>query len=199
MNNISLVTIRSKIKEKNNEDEYYFQNQLLSENKNRPFHIKYYEDFDIKDEFNEFSNKLDIPQTDIATFPLYLISKFAKSKNIRVGLSGDGSDELFGGYKKFNYLKLVNYLPLKKLIKKFSNKKYISILDKNILLQSLLLGTGSIDINKIKKLSNNLDLTNLFSKNIEKINSLIEENQIHNLEDQLLLIEQKILLPNIIL
>ena len=37
LNNISLVTIRSKIKEKNNEDEYYFQNQLLSENKDRPF------------------------------------------------------------------------------------------------------------------------------------------------------------------
>lgn len=195
LNNISLVTIRSKSKEKKNESEYYYQDLLLSKNKDRPKYINYFEDYNIKEEFSKFTEKIDIPQTDTATFPLYLLSKFAKSSNIRVGLTGDGSDELFGGYQKFNYLKLIDKLPFKKLVKFFGKNKFFSVIDQNILLQTLLLGSGSLNINKVKLILEDQDISKLLFKNLEMINKLCKENNISNFAEKLLLVEQKILLP----
>lgn len=195
LDNISLVTIRSKSKETQNESEYFFQDLLLSKNRDRPVYINYYEDYNIKEEFTKFVDKIDIPQTDTATFPLYLLSKFAKSHNIRVGLTGDGSDELFGGYQKFNYLQLINKLPFRYFLKFFGKSKSLSIINQNILLQSLLLGTGSLNINKIKSILNEQDISKVLSKNLEMINKLCKENNVTNFEEKLLFIEQKILLP----
>jgi asparagine synthase (glutamine-hydrolysing) len=59
---------------------------------------------------------LDEPVADPAVVPTYLMSKFARSE-IKVALSGEGSDELFGGYPTYlgarlaqTYLRLPRFL-----------------------------------------------------------------------------------------
>lgn len=52
---------------------------------------------DLADLFVEMAKIQDEPFNDMAQLPTYLISKFA-SEHVKVVLSGDGADELLGGY-----------------------------------------------------------------------------------------------------
>lgn len=69
-------------------------------------------------------NSFDDPVADGAALPIYLMSKAAKTeKGIKVLLSGEGSDELFGGYSSYlshlTVYRIINsfsYLPLKQII-----------------------------------------------------------------------------------
>jgi asparagine synthase (glutamine-hydrolysing) len=60
----------------------------------------------------------DDPIADVSCIPTMLVSKLAKNE-VTVALSGDGGDELFGGYDGFkispNIIRKVNRIPFKKM------------------------------------------------------------------------------------
>jgi len=55
---------------------------------------------DFERAFSTLVYHYDEPFGDAAGFPLYLISRFAR-EHVKVALAGDGSDELFGGYRRY--------------------------------------------------------------------------------------------------
>ncbi|MGM0608538.1 MAG: asparagine synthase (glutamine-hydrolyzing) [Candidatus Muiribacteriota bacterium] len=68
----------------------------------------------------------DEPFGDSSAMPLFFLSKWTK-KYVKVVLSGDGADEIFGGYRRYranNYIKLIRILPeiLRKKILNFNKK-----------------------------------------------------------------------------
>ena len=79
-----------------------------------------------------FFEKFDEPFSDSACFPLMAISKFAKNY-VDVVITGDGGDELFGGYHYYHLMNLyekfeiiftfLRYSKLTKTLKLFNNHK----------------------------------------------------------------------------
>lgn len=89
--------------------------------------IKHYKKIIHADDFFEKLPKIqyhmDEPHANLSAVPLYFLSEMA-SKHVKVVLSGEGADELFGGYdwyKKSKYLKIYEKLPLK--FRKYISKK----------------------------------------------------------------------------
>jgi asparagine synthase (glutamine-hydrolysing) len=64
---------------------------------------------DVINSFNEITRKLDEPLSDPSLFPTYKVSRLA-AKYVKVVLSGDGADELFGGYPTYQAHLLARYL-----------------------------------------------------------------------------------------
>ena len=75
----------------------------------------------------------DEPFSDSSQIPTFLVSKLAKTQ-VTVSLSGDGGDELFGGYNRYLYTKKfwnkISAIP-------FSARKLIAIIIKNLPINSL--------------------------------------------------------------
>ncbi len=63
-------------------------------------HCFRFSDADVRPHFLAFMDYLDEPIADAATIPLHFIAGAARDE-ITVALSGDGGDELFGGYPKY--------------------------------------------------------------------------------------------------
>jgi len=55
---------------------------------------------DVVDLFDRLMNHMDDPIGDFSIFPTYLVSQHAR-RHVKVALSGDGGDELFGGYETY--------------------------------------------------------------------------------------------------
>ena len=68
---------------------------------------------------------LDLPVGSLSSYPLWKLGESAKKKKIKVILSGEGADEIFGGYVR--YMPLYNEWIMKKRFKSYSylfNKFY---------------------------------------------------------------------------
>jgi asparagine synthase (glutamine-hydrolysing) len=129
--------------------------------------------------------KFDDPVADPSAVGLYFLSKEA-SKHVKVVLSGEGSDELFGGYNIYK-----EYYPLKKIIKlpkiikrfiKFIASKLPNIVGKNFLLRGTTplkeryIGNAKIfDNEEAEKILVNYDSGSTFQNVVKKIYSNCNE------------------------
>ncbi|MDE6292554.1 MAG: asparagine synthase C-terminal domain-containing protein, partial [Bacilli bacterium] len=72
------------------------------------FGIKHYSKVITGDEFFDIlptvQYHLDEPSANVSAVPLYFLSKLAR-KQVKVVLSGEGADEMFGGYNEYNVSK----------------------------------------------------------------------------------------------
>ena len=78
----------------------------------RHFHTRHHVlpagDQDLVEGLRAVADHLDEPLADPAVIPTHLLSRFAR-QHIKVGLSGEGSDELFGGYPTYLGARLAEY------------------------------------------------------------------------------------------
>ncbi|MCJ0741499.1 asparagine synthase (glutamine-hydrolyzing) [Pedobacter montanisoli] len=82
--------------------------KIVSEKFDTDHHIFTFSEDDLLNELPQLIDCLDQPVYDPAMLPLLFLSKNVK-KHVKAALSGDGGDELFGGYTHYRVLK---YKPL---------------------------------------------------------------------------------------
>ena len=66
---------------------------------------------DVVNLFPVIARRLDDPINDPAVLPTYMVSKLAR-EHVKVVLSGEGADELFGGYLRYSLDKFAKYYQL---------------------------------------------------------------------------------------
>lgn len=85
----------------------------VAESLNTDHHQIILKDSDIRDILPELVEYYDEPFGDSSGIPTYFVSKFAR-KYVTVAISGDGGDEILGGYDSYRYfliLRVLNKLP----------------------------------------------------------------------------------------
>lgn len=182
------------------EDESIYAKKV-AEYLNLDINFGYFEKDEIEKSTFEILNYLDEPMADIAIIPLYFISKIAKDK-IKVVLSGDGGDEVFGGYKKYEvqyYIEKLKYFTfltkiMKQVIKKEPYKKFIQSFDLPFWQRQFIFGSGGFLPNEIDKYINleEIDKDEIFNEALFYYNDFKQKDIIN----KSLYLDCKILLPD---
>jgi asparagine synthase (glutamine-hydrolysing) len=91
---------------------------IISKKFNTKHHVIKFTSKDVKELIPKLVYYYDEPFGDSSMIPTFLVSKVAREK-VTVSLSGDGGDELFGGYNSYKHYKLLN---VQKFYPQFVNK-----------------------------------------------------------------------------
>jgi asparagine synthase (glutamine-hydrolysing) len=111
----------------------------------------YINDKDVIDVIPKISDVFSEPFADSSQIPTFLLCEMV-SKHVKVALSGDAGDELFGGYNQYKFTpeiwKYVNYIPLK--LRKISHNllNHIELNQKLEKINYLLPSNNEIDFYK---------------------------------------------------
>ncbi|MFH1048213.1 MAG: asparagine synthase (glutamine-hydrolyzing) [Patescibacteria group bacterium] len=164
--------------------------------------VCYFENKLVQESFLEIMDYLDQPIADAAIIPLYFISKYAKNK-ITVALSGDGGDEIFGGYSKYKAQKFIedhkyaNFLV--NIAKPFinGNNPYYKLFEAynlNFSARQFIFGSGSFLADEASQLLNNstINLNEIFEE-AASYEKMFKQNDIIN---KSLFLDCKIQLPD---
>ena len=103
-------------------DEIGFDETKLAKEFSDLMHVKNYTEYISKDDFFNSLPKVqyytDEPHANLSTVPLLFLSELAR-KQVKVVLSGEGSDEMFGGYNEYlEPLPVKIYMNMPTIIKK---------------------------------------------------------------------------------
>lgn len=88
--------------------EQKFAEEVSSRFNTQHFHFSIDKEF-MKD-FPKIIRSCDEPLADTAIIPTYYLAQKASKKNVKVVLTGDGADELFGGYEQYKVIKFAPIL-----------------------------------------------------------------------------------------
>jgi len=91
-----------------NESEYA---KIVADHLGVNHHVRILDSADCLKLIPEILSLLDEPMADPSIIPTYLLSKFTRG-SVKTALSGDGGDEIFGGYPKYYAHKFASYLDI---------------------------------------------------------------------------------------
>lgn len=132
----------------------------------------------------------EVPILRSGAFPMYVLAKLVRSNDIKVVLSGEGSDELFGGYDIFREVKIRDFCS------KSPDSKFRAALYKRV--NNFVPGLASQSVNSLSLYYNSTDSKSTFSSHMSrwKIGSYSQQffqpeyreamkyyNELGNLED----------------
>ncbi len=146
--------------------------ERIAKKLNIKFHLQSLNDVDIQKTFRGIMDYLDEPMADPAIIPLHYIAK-ASRPHIIVALSGDGGDEIFGGYAKYKVQKFIEqhqyFSFLARLLKNSLSRgnqyyKFFNCFDLQFSARQFILGSGSFLMDEVESLlqKSSIDLDKVF-------------------------------------